>query len=808
MPATPSSKETLVHGSAAGAQYITIFSAAFVLVVFLSSIRAIILLDDLIGRTAGERATLLIVAVLADTLVAIVISLIAALLVSLGGQSARRGIAGILVAIANLLLLWGLGNIAAVHMLGEPVTADWLRYSDIFNSTFIFDSLLHIARPETILIALAIVALYNALTFALTRMLGGPGKPWAKALVFGLPMVIALAGLALKGDANRAPGGKLSNPAMAFAWSFFSGGRLTSESISGGQPSLSALSLAMAAPVERPEVAKGQLKNVLIFIFESTSVKYMAGFEPAYAVTPNVDRHLGAGFRFRSIYAHTPASNFFLVSLAAALVPEMSAYSMTYSYPDLRMDSIADVLKARGYRTGHFSSSDNRFQGQGEFMARSGFETVKDYRDWSCSDGLYEFKNTVHKYLDTSNDRCTARSVIEWIAQDDTRPFLLTVRTGMTHYPYFTGANPRAFAEDENLNRYLNAISVADEAFGMVMDDLARSGKLDSTLVVILGDHGEAFGEHGNYVHAAALYEENLHIPLILISPSIFHGGSADVVGGVSDIAPTVLDLMGIRVPPLWQGRSLFAPGRTDAVLFFAPWNGFQVGFREGSRKFMFNANTSEAKLFDLATDPLERVDLAAARPEEVELARKTLAAWVGIQQAWIGDYLRLSGADRKTIEEAPRNGGLVVRATGTRFKTPPRALVLLDGATIGEFEIANAPSNARAAASDEQVDRALTAFTIPVDPPKCAKRLEIRFLNDEWAGEGKTGDTDLYLREIELAGHKYGPERIELVTDRAGGPRREYFTLWRTGSAVVNLDVGSECVASELAGNSGGEPR
>ena len=92
-----------------------------------------------------------------------------------------------------------------------------------------------------------------------------------------------------------------------------------------------------------------------------------------------------------------------------------------------------------------------------------------------------------------------------------------------------------------------------------------------------------------------------------------------------------------------------------------------------------------------------------------------------------------------------------------------------------------------------------MTAFRFPVTVPEGAKRLEIRFLNDEWAGEGKTGDTDLYIRAVELAGHRYGPERYTLATERAGGPRRNYFTLWRTGSFWIDLDVGPECVTRDL---------
>ncbi|WP_189587385.1 sulfatase-like hydrolase/transferase, partial [Mesorhizobium sp. M8A.F.Ca.ET.208.01.1.1] len=74
------------------------------------------------------------------------------------------------------------------------------------------------------------------------------------------------------------------------------------------------------------------------------------------------------------------------------------------------------------------------------------------------------------------------------------------------------------YTDDEKFNAYLNALKVGDTALGEILESLKQSGKLDSTLVVILGDHGEAFGEHGDYVHATALYDENVHIPLIMVN--------------------------------------------------------------------------------------------------------------------------------------------------------------------------------------------------------------------------------------------------------------------------------------------------
>ncbi|MBZ0163398.1 MAG: sulfatase-like hydrolase/transferase [Notoacmeibacter sp.] len=768
----------------------------------LTVLRIVILRNEFVGLSGYDRLAAVVAGSRQDWLFVLVLVVATMVLMRIFGAARGIGRGAIaFIVICNILLVWGIANVVAVHMLGEPVTLSWIHYSDVFNAPNIFDSLLHIFSPIVALfiivamLAFSLLALLTSLLLAQTSL-----TRWWPVLA-SLPVVAVLASYGLPGGTLEINSGKLLNPEIALVRSFFSERRLNVGLIGGGKEPLAtdAPPLKVATPVAKPRVKPGQLRNVVLFTFESTSAKYMEGFNSVWPVTPNVRKYSAMGIRFTNIYAHTPASNFALVSLVAAIVPELSPYSMTYSYPDLDFDSIAEVLNARGFRTAFFNSSDNRFQNQGGFMAHVGFDTVRDHRDWPCETGIHEFGNATHQYLNTSNDRCTVPPVIDWIQQAPNRPFFVNIKTGMTHYPYFTGEDPRTYTSDENLNRYLNAVKVADDAFGMVMDFLVERDLLESTLVIVMGDHGEAFGEHGNYVHAAALYEENIHIPLIFINPNLFSGESADLVGGVSDIAPTALDLLGAPVPPRWQGRSLFSSQRNDAVLFFAPWNGFQVGFREGTKKFIFNANSGQSQLYDIKSDPYERNNLADGSPEETERAKRILASWVKAQQAWIDGYLRASGEEALQAYQPSGEGELVIFATGTSFKTPPKAEVVLDGLTVARFEVAAAPANAERAIPDAEVDAAVTTFRFPVTVPECAKRLEIRFLNDEWAGEGKTGDTDLYIRAVELAGHRYGPERYTLATDRAGGPRRDYFALWRTGSFWIDLDVGPECVTRNL---------
>jgi arylsulfatase A-like enzyme len=163
---------------------------------------------------------------------------------------------------------------------------------------------------------------------------------------------------------------------------------------------------------------------------------------------------------------------------------------------------------------------------------------------------------------------------------------------------------------------------------------------LDSTLVVVVGDHGEAFGQHGHYVHGVDLYEEEVHVPLMLINRRLFHGETDSTLGGMIDVAPTILDLLGATPPASWQGRSLFDSLRTRRVYLFTSRSRVLFGYREGNQKFIYDAGSNSAELYDLVKDPAESSNVIAAWPGTAQAGRERLAAWVQFQRRFLADVL------------------------------------------------------------------------------------------------------------------------------------------------------------------------
>jgi arylsulfatase A-like enzyme len=213
--------------------------------------------------------------------------------------------------------------------------------------------------------------------------------------------------------------------------------------------------------------------------------------------------------------------------------------------------------------------------------------------------------------------------------------------TYQTHYPYFFSGELKNYStEDAFFNRYLNALNHSDGILQKVVDELKQDKLSDSTLIVVVGDHGEAFGRHGQITHARKIYEENIHVPCVFINPG-FAPERRKEVGGLVDVAPTIMDILGYAPHDKWQGTSLFAEQRENRVYFFAPWNDYLFGYREGNEKFIYDASHNSTEIYNLKDDPEETRNLAPGSPEKIKIGHQRLAAWSQFVNQFIDSVIR-----------------------------------------------------------------------------------------------------------------------------------------------------------------------
>ena len=180
-----------------------------------------------------------------------------------------------------------------------------------------------------------------------------------------------------------------------------------------------------------------------------------------------------------------------------------------------------------------------------------------------------------------------------------------------------------------------------DRRLGAFLEELDAAGLLDDTLVVLFSDHGEEFAEHGGLMHGNTLYQEMLHVPLVLRGPGLPAGRRVAESVTLTDVLPTVLELLGVPAPADLDGRSLVpllgdqrrSPGQPPRMVgHVATSRASGMSYRSGRWKLVRmrrvlddGSTTIRWSLYDLSQDPGETADLAGRRPDVVERLRQSL---------------------------------------------------------------------------------------------------------------------------------------------------------------------------------------
>ena len=174
---------------------------------------------------------------------------------------------------------------------------------------------------------------------------------------------------------------------------------------------------------------------------------------------------------------------------------------------------------------------------------------------------------------------------------------------------------------------YAGDIRTWDDDFGALIQQLEADGILERTIVVVMADHGEEFLEHGNLSHGNHLYEETVHIPLIMVGPGIPVGRRTDMAQGI-DLLPTIASILGAPVPAGLSGRDLLTTDTAGDVVseidggFGDDHQGITVALRTPRLK-LIRLPGGENELYDLANDPGEHTNLAATSDQTAALSAR-----------------------------------------------------------------------------------------------------------------------------------------------------------------------------------------
>jgi len=412
------------------------------------------------------------------------------------------------------------------------------------------------------------------------------------------------------------------------------------------------IAATLAAPPDRVAVAAGGAAkpppNLLVIVIDAQRADRLSSYGYARPTTPGIDAFAARGARFTRAVSVSNRTGTSMASLWTGLLPSRHGVFRTGDVLDGRFVTLAELLGARGYRTAAWCpnpSLDRAFgHAQGwtayddDVLVRVDGDRREPWRRWETAS--------------TINERA-----LRWISATPGTPFLAWLHYRDVHGPYvppppwdraFPPLAQRPLTPDEvearppyltlpddgnDLNHYLaqydGDVGYTDRRVAELLAELGRRGVLAHTVVVITADHGEAFLEHGQWNHDATLYEEEVHIPLIVVRPGDAPRVVERVVSSI-DLFPTLLALAGAPLPssdgeslvPLLEGDDA-GYGRERAFAESrASWRRIQRAVREERWKLIARDRPVAAvfgaslELYDLAADPGEKTDLAGAQPE------------------------------------------------------------------------------------------------------------------------------------------------------------------------------------------------
>ena len=254
--------------------------------------------------------------------------------------------------------------------------------------------------------------------------------------------------------------------------------------------------------------------NVVVIVLESAPAQDLRTYGAAEDPMPTVSGIARQSVVFDSAYAVYPESIKELFATLCATPPAFNAPAED----DAAMPcaSIAAILHARGYRTSLFHSGRFDYLGMREMVTGRGFDTVED---------AAAIGGVVHSSFGVDEETTVTRA-LAWIDVAGARePFFLAYLPIAGHHPYAT-RGPGPFDGRTPVTQHLNALHEADVAVGQLVEGLRSRGLDERTMLVVYGDHGEAFGQHdGNSGHSLFIYDENVRVPLMIRVPG--HDGGA-----------------------------------------------------------------------------------------------------------------------------------------------------------------------------------------------------------------------------------------------------------------------------------------
>jgi arylsulfatase A-like enzyme len=384
--------------------------------------------------------------------------------------------------------------------------------------------------------------------------------------------------------------------------------------------------------------------NIIVYLIDTLRADHLGCYGYSGS-TARIDRFAGDATLFERTFAQSSWTRPSVASILTGLGPRAHAANRRADALPQSVLTLAEQVAPLGYETAGLVTNTNVASA---FGFDQGFETYELLSEDTPQLGYVKA------------DRLVARA-IRWLENRPAdRPFFLYLHANDPHDPYLLpqrGASeplpgtmpfmkaleageiePSAGIREKLLELYAGEVSFSDTQFGALLDYLEGAGLYDSSIIVLLSDHGEEFDDHGWWRHGKTLYGEQLNVPLIIKWPDGFAAGKkVRQIAQHIDLVPTLLDALGESPPAGLQGRSLWqlvqsSPpgGGHPAVLSYLVLDGRELesiifSGQKLIRTFIYDRTVPPYQLFDIDADRMETTNISTEEPVTVDFLHALL---------------------------------------------------------------------------------------------------------------------------------------------------------------------------------------
>jgi choline-sulfatase len=344
--------------------------------------------------------------------------------------------------------------------------------------------------------------------------------------------------------------------------------------------------------------------SVILITLDTTRADRMGFLGSKRGLTPNLDALARQSFIFTGAYAQVPLTTPSHATILTGTYPQFSQVVDLGSPLGKDLPYLPDILRQHGYHTAAFVGSQVL---DPKSVAAPGFD-----RGFDAYDAGFHSRAPGEDRYHSVERRATVvvEHAVAWLQKQKSAPFFLWVHFYDPHDPYDP---PPPFKAKYASAPYDGEIAYTDFAVGRLIATLRADGIYDRAVIAVAADHGEALGEHGEQSHGLFLYDETIHVPLLIKLPGAQPAKRITSRVGLVDIAPTLLQEIGIEVPKAMQGVSLAeliqknddgtdhpAYAETNYPYRAFGWSSLRA-WRAG--KYLY-IDAPERELYDQAADP------------------------------------------------------------------------------------------------------------------------------------------------------------------------------------------------------------